>query len=188
MLWFCASNADSYILPERYLITYYNIGICWYFHHSLQSPPLPKVIQPTEEAPSVPASATLSVTVNKPQVQVPPFVESIYTTHPTMMNTSEEHSLRRNLRVQLSNVSSHRLRKLSDVEECEVQPDVSNFPLRYGQQRRPSNTSAPVSFTFLTHHPTLLILLFSHQILAGTPSLSTLNHKWWQEGSHINGV
>lgn len=131
-------------------------------------------MQPTEEAPSVPGSATLSVTVKKPQVQVPPFVESIYT-HPTVMNTSEEHSLRRNLHVQLSNVSSYRLRKLSDVEECEVQPDVSNFPLRYGQ-RRPSNTSAPVSLTFLLHHPMLLILLLSYQILAETPLLSTLNH------------
>ena len=106
-------------------------------------------MQPTELEPSVPASTTLSVTVNKPQVQVPPFVESIYT-HPIMMNSSEEHNLRRNLHVQLSNVSSYRLRKLSDVEECEVQPDVSNFPLRY--QRRPSNTSTPVSFTLLPLH------------------------------------
>lgn len=104
-------------------------------------------MQPTEEVPSVPGSATLSVTVSKPQVQVPPFVESIYT-HPTMMNTSEEHSLRRSLHVQLSNMSSHRLRKLSDVEECEVQPDVSNYPLRYGQ-RRSSNTSTQVSFALL---------------------------------------
>ena len=51
----------------------------------------------------------------------------------------------RKLHAQLpqANVSSSRLRRLSDVEECDVQPEPSNFPLRYGQ-RRPSNASRKV--------------------------------------------
>lgn len=112
----------------------------------------------TEEEPSVSASAAQPATVNKPHKQVSPFVESIYT-HPTSI-TSEEYGLRRDLHVQLS---SSRLRKLSDVEECEVQPDhVSNFPLRYGQ-RRPSNTSSPVSFIYPspTSSHTITIMYFS---------------------------
>lgn len=43
-----------------------------------------------------------------------------------------------------ANVSSSCLRQLSDVEECDVQPEPSNFPLRYGQ-RRPSNASRKVN-------------------------------------------
>lgn len=79
----------------------------------------------------------------KPYAPIPTAFESMFT--PPTNLTEEEHH-RKGLRVQLSNVSSSRMRKLSEVEECEVQPDVSNFPLRYGQRRTSNvNTNRAVS-------------------------------------------
>ena len=130
----------------------------------MQSPPDsapgPEPVQQTEEDNATeppndnpnPVPPSTSSPSPKPSDSVPSTFQSLFTPPALALEPSEaDHELQRGggshtggkLHAHLPNVSSSRLRKLSDVEECDVQPQVSNFPLRYGQ-RRPSSASRKV--------------------------------------------
>lgn len=75
---------------------------------------------------------------------IPPTLESLFKppqNAPKETTEEEIGALRKaSIHGHLQNVSTSRLRRLSDVEECEVEPLASNYPFRYGQ-RRSSNTN-----------------------------------------------
>ena len=103
---------------------------------SSTDPPIPTA---TEDSFKLRASLSSSSNTSA----VPTTLESLFTPH-AKTHKDDVDVVGKRLHAKLSNVSaSSRLRKISDVEECEVQPELSNYPLRYGQ-RRQSNTSRQV--------------------------------------------
>ena len=114
------------------------------------------VLSPSSTDPPVPMatedSFKLRASLSSPSNSsaVPTTLESLFTPHAKIQEAKAKiqeddiNVVGKRLHAKLSNVSaSSRLRKISDVEECEVQPELSNYPLRYGQ-RRQSNTSRQV--------------------------------------------
>ena len=180
--------------------TIWGVECTQFFTHSpqLQSPPAPESVQQTEEinvteppnndpsslSPPPPSESP------KPSDSVPSTFQSLFSPPALRLEDGQggegsgSHTGRK-LHAQLpqANVSSSRLRRLSDVEECDVQPEPSNFPLRYGQ-RRPSNASRKVK-TMLWYQ---LLWMLSYSLMhyryqkAVTHSpFSTLKHCHWEE-------
>ncbi len=143
----------------------------------LQSPSAPEPAQQTEETntteppdnnpPSLPPPGPSESP--KPSDSVPPTFQSLFTPPVLRLEAGQGGGgggggggsyTGRKLHAQLPNVSSSRLRRLSDVEECDVQPEASKFPLRYGQ-RRPSNASRKVKSIIIIVTSTTIMQKFS---------------------------
>lgn len=75
------------------------------------------------------------------------------------------------------------------MEECDVQPEVSNFPLRYGQ-RRPSNASRKVKLINVTMSTNYCVFSDAHSYQTTETHLafSTLNHCCWEEVIWRRGI
>ena len=75
------------------------------------------------------------------------------------------------------------------MEECDVQPEVSNFPLRYGQ-RRPSNASRKVKLINVTMSTNYCVFSDAHsyQTTETHLAVSTLNHCCWEEVIWRRGI
>ena len=162
----------------------------------LQSPSAPKSVQQIEEtepANNNPTPSVLSPPSPNPPDSVPSTFESLFTP-PALTPEAEwaggSHTGRK-LHVQLPNVSSSHLRRLSDVEECDVQPEVSNFPLRYGQ-RRPSNASRKVNTGYHDIKKIVVVVLsciaYSCQTTVTHLAFSTLSHRCWEEVIRRRGI
>jgi hypothetical protein len=117
------------------------------FSPPLQSPSAPEPAQQTEETNTTEPPDNNPPSLPPPSDSVPPTFQSLFTPPVLRLEAGQGGGggsyTGRKLHAQLPNVSSSRLRRLSDVEECDVQPEASNFPLRYGQ-RRPSNACRKV--------------------------------------------